>query len=56
MELDEKQRSRLEGGREYRAMVMTVRANEGDSQIVEGYATTFNQPYIKGLLGGADAA
>lgn len=45
VELDEKQLSRLEGGREYRAMVMTVRANEGDSQIVEGYATTFNQPY-----------
>lgn len=47
MPLSELQRSRLEQGREYRHVVMTVRAGEQDENrmIVEGYATTFNQPY-----------
>lgn len=46
--LADKQLSRMEDGREYRSMVMTVRAAEdsGESMIVEGYATTFNQPYL----------
>ena len=48
MELTDKQLQKLENGREYRSMVLTVRAleNQDDSMIVEGYATTFNQPYI----------
>ena len=48
MELTNKQLQKLENGREYRSMVMTVRAleNQDDSMIVEGYATTFNQPYV----------
>lgn len=47
MELNEFQRARLAEGREYRQMTMAVRAlEEGDDRmIVEGYATTFNQPY-----------
>lgn len=46
--LTDKQLSRMADGREYRSMVMTVRAAEdnGESMIVEGYATTFNQPYL----------
>lgn len=47
MPLSELQRSRLEQGREYRNVVMSVRAadTEENQYIVEGYATTFNQPY-----------
>ena len=36
--------ARLSEGREYRDMAPLQRA-EGDEKIVEGYATTFNQPY-----------
>ena len=47
MELNDKQLNRLEDGREYRSMVMEVRAADDESKmIVEGYATTFNQPYL----------
>lgn len=48
MELNDKQLNKMADGREYRAMVMEVRAVEGgeESMIVEGYATTFNQPYM----------
>lgn len=48
MELNDKQLNRLADGREYRSMVMEVRAveGEGNRMIVEGYATTFNQPYL----------
>lgn len=47
MPLSEMQRSRLEQGREYRNVVLSVRAADADENqyIVEGYATTFNQPY-----------
>lgn len=47
MPLNDLQRSRLDQGREYRNVTMAVRAaDEGDEKfIVEGYATTFNQPY-----------
>lgn len=47
MELNDKQLGKMEDGREYRAMTMTVRAakDNEDEMIVEGYATTFNQPY-----------
>lgn len=45
-ELNDKQLRRLADGREYRNMTVEVRAAEDDSKmIVEGYATTFNQPY-----------
>ena len=46
--LTDKQLRRLADGREYRTMVMEVRAAESTDEskmIVEGYATTFNQPY-----------
>lgn len=47
MELNDKQLNRMRDGREYRSMVMEVRAAEdGEDMVVEGYATTFNQPYI----------
>lgn len=40
---------RIEAGREYRrvsAIKVETRADEQDQYIVEGYATTFNEPYI----------
>lgn len=46
MELDERQKSRLEQGREYRSMVLTVRDGGGEEAVVDGYATTFHQPYV----------
>ena len=47
-QLTEKQRAKIESGREYRSMIMTVRSadEDGESMVVEGYATTFNQPYV----------
>lgn len=45
--LTDKQLSRMADGREYRSMVMTVRAlDDSQDMVVEGYATTFNQPYL----------
>ena len=45
----EKLAKKLENGREYRAMRLEVRASDPDApetrQVVEGYATTFGQPY-----------
>ena len=48
MELNDKQLNRMEDGREYRSMVMEVQAADENNEdmIVEGYATTFNQPYL----------
>lgn len=47
MGLNNKQIARLSDGREYRVMTMSVREAENDNEmIVEGYATTFNQPYM----------
>lgn len=48
MELDDLQRSRLAQGREYRNMNIVVRTlpEDDDRMVVEGYATTFNQPYV----------
>ena len=43
MELTEKLQKKLNDGREYRSMLMEARAD--DEYMVEGYATTFNQPY-----------
>lgn len=46
MELTDKQLNKLESGREYRAMTMSARVeDDSEGMIVEGYATTFNQPY-----------
>ena len=44
--LTDKQLNKLNNGREYRAMTMAVRAADDNEMVVEGYATTFNQPYI----------
>lgn len=48
--LTDKQLNKMGDGREYRAMTMSVRASDDDDgrMIVEGYATTFNQPYMLG--------
>lgn len=47
---NEKLLKKLDGGREYRAMQLEVRADDQDGSdskmIVEGYATTFNQQYL----------
>ncbi len=46
MENSKKELDCLAGEREYRTMTMTVRESGSDGEmIVEGYATTFNQPY-----------
>lgn len=47
MELTNKQVNKIGDGREYRGMIMEVRALDGEneSKIVEGYATTFNEEY-----------
>lgn len=38
---------KIGNGREYRSMVLEVRvAGDDDKMIVEGYATTFNEPYV----------
>ena len=46
MDLTDKMLRRLENGREYRAMTMTARSQDAGEMIVDGYATTFNQPYL----------
>lgn len=51
MNLNDKQLRRLSDGREYRAMTMRA-LGDSDAMIVEGYATTFNQPYM--LYDGGD--
>lgn len=51
MELNDKQLRKLSDGREYRAMSMRA-LGDSDAMIVEGYATTFNQPYL--LYDGGD--
>lgn len=51
MKLNDKQLRRLDNGREYRAMTMRA-LGDSDAMIVEGYATTFNQPYL--LYDGGD--
>ena len=44
MEMTEKLKQKIENGREYRSMLMEANT-DNDEYIVEGYATTFNQPY-----------
>lgn len=51
MKLNDKQMRRMDNGREYRAMTMRA-LGDSDAMIVEGYATTFNQPYL--LYDGGD--
>ncbi len=48
MAIPEKLLRKIENGREYRTMTMSVRTAGDDNgeMIVEGYATTFNQPYL----------
>lgn len=41
--ITDKLQKKLNNGREYRSMVLEIR--ESEEQIVEGYATTFNEPY-----------
>ena len=36
---------RIKSGTQYRNLVLEIRDSEDDEMIVEGYATTFNQPY-----------
>lgn len=51
MNLNDKQLRSLADGREYRAMTMRA-LGDSDAMVVEGYATTFNQPYL--LYDGGD--
>lgn len=44
MEMTEKMEQKLNDGREYRSMLLEPNSEE-ESYMVEGYATTFNQPY-----------
>ena len=43
--MSEKVLKKIENGREYRNMVLEIRNSEDSEKIVEGYATTFNEPY-----------
>lgn len=45
--MTEKMNKKIENGREYRSMILEVREMEEDSdeKFVEGYATTFDEPY-----------
>lgn len=36
---------KINNGREYRNMVLEIRGDEETEKVVEGYATTFNEPY-----------
>lgn len=48
MDLTNKQLQKLNDGREYRSMMLEIRAADEDlgGMVVEGYATTFNEPYV----------
>lgn len=43
--LTELMEKKLNNGRQYRSLKLEARAGEDESYIVEGYATTFNEPY-----------
>ena len=46
MELTELMQKKIDSGREYRSLLLEVREEEDTAdKIVEGYATTFNEPY-----------
>lgn len=44
--LNDKQLKKLADGREYRSMAVELRTLEDNDMTVEGYATTFNKPYL----------
>lgn len=44
--MNEKVFKKIENGREYRDMVLTVSDSEEAEMIVEGYATTYDEPYL----------
>ena len=43
--MTEKLQKKIENGREYRSMMMEARAEGEEEYMVEGYATTFDEPY-----------
>lgn len=45
MELTELMQKKINEGREYRSMMMEARAEGSEEYMVEGYATTFDEPY-----------
>ena len=45
-EYDELIEKRIADGREYRNMELRIADDDGEDYIVEGYATTFNDPYL----------
>lgn len=45
MEQNKKNMEKIEAGREYRAMQMEIQESDEGKLLVEGYATTFNEPY-----------
>lgn len=44
--LNDKQLKKLADGREYRSMAVELRTLKDNDMTVEGYATTFNKPYL----------
>lgn len=45
MEMTDKMNKKIEQGREYRLITSVVAPTDDEKMIVEGYATTFNEPY-----------
>lgn len=45
MELTEQMKKKLDAGREYRSLMLEIVEEDDSEKIVEGYATTFNEPY-----------
>ena len=50
--LSKKVQAKIDSGREYRAFVSDMEITDEQEMIVEGYATTFNQPYLLGSWDG----
>ena len=50
--LSKKVQQKIDSGREYRAFVSDMEITDEQEMIVEGYATTFNQPYLLGSWDG----
>lgn len=46
MEISKSLQAKMNNGREYRSMRLEAREAGDNEMIVEGYATTFNQPYL----------
>lgn len=46
MEISKNLQAKMNNGREYRSMRLEAREAGDNEMIVEGYATTFNQPYL----------